>query len=140
MIIYEHMLVGLTVSVLLICLGLIIGAMRKASAVLGSKPRKHQTFTSMHNTQETLKAIVRFAQQAGYKIPAIDESKGQLVLEESPTLTTWGFFFPISVSRQIDNTALIEVGIKSKAIQVGPIVSRRLENCVNGIKAMLFTM
>ncbi len=132
------MLKGFIIGIVMAGIGLIIAAMRRGSSVIGTKPSRLQSFTSADNPQETLKGIVRFAQQAGYKISAIDEVKGQLVLEESASATSWGFFFPIFVSRQSDNATVVEVGIKSKLVQVGPIVSRSHEKCVNGIKAALF--
>lgn len=132
------MLEVLIIGVVVVGIGLIIAAMRRGSSATGSKPSRLQSFTATGSPQETLKAIIRFAQQAGYQISAIDEAKGQLVLEESASLTSWGFFFPVFVSPKSDNSTLVEVGIKSKLVQVGPIVSRSHEKCVNGIKASLF--
>lgn len=132
------MLEGLVIGSVMAAICFIIAAMRRGSSVIGSKTSRLQSFTVATNPQETLKAIVRFAQQAGNKISAIDEAKGQLVLEESASATSWGFFLPVFVSRQSDNSTLVEVGIKSKLVQVGPIVSRSHDKCVNGIKAALF--
>ena len=61
-----------------------------------------------------------------------------IVLEESASASSWGFFFPVFVSKQSDGSTLIEVGIKSKLVQVGPVVSRSHDKCVSGIKAALF--
>ena len=126
------------ISVFLLLLLIIIAAMRKGSSALKSKPKRLKSITTTNNPQETLKTIIRFAQQSNYKISVIDETKCQLVLDESLTFTSWGFFYPIFVSQSADNTTMIEVGIKSKLIQVGPIVSGHHERCVNGIKAALF--
>ncbi len=123
---------------IVIVISYIIAAMRRGSSVIGSRPRRLQSFTATSGPQETLKAIIHFAQQAGYNISAIDESKGQLVLEESTSVMSWGFFFPVFVSQQSDNATLVEVGIMSKLPQVGPIVSSAHEKCVNGMKAALF--
>jgi len=129
---------GLIIGIVIACIGLIIAAMRRGSSAIVSKPNRLQSFSTAGSPQETLKAIVRFAQQAGYKISAIDEGKGQLVLEEPASATSWGFFLPVFVSRQSDDSTLVEVGIKSKLVQIGPIVSRSHERCVSGIKAALF--
>lgn len=77
------MLEGLVIGSVMAAIGFIIAAMRRGSFVIGSKTSRLQSFTVATNPQETLKSIVRFAQQAGNKILAIDEAKGQLVLEES---------------------------------------------------------
>lgn len=51
----------------------------------------------------------------------------------------YGFFFPIYVSAENDKT-LIEIGIRSKVLQLGPIPERTLERFVAGIKASLYLM
>jgi hypothetical protein len=112
--------------------------MRKGSSALKSRPKQLRSIATTNNPREALKAIIRFAQQSNYKISIIDETKYRLVLDEPPTLTSWGFFYPIFISQCVDNATLIEVGIKSKLVQVGPIVWRHHERCVNGIKAALF--
>ena len=125
---------GLIVGAILIT----IAAMRRGSSALGSRPRRLQAFTTADSAQETLKAIIRFAQQAGYKVSAMDETKGQLVLEQPTSLSAGsGFFFPVLVSRQSDDSTLVEVGIKSKLFAAGPGVSRAHEKCVTGMRAAL---
>ena len=130
---------SLVLALVMAAIFMVIAAMRRGSSALGSRPRRIQAFTTTSSPQETLKAIIRFAQQAGYKIPAMDEAKGQLVLEEPASVTSFGFFFPVFVSQQSDGSTLVEVGIKSKVFQIGPIasriVSRSHERCVTSMKA-----
>lgn len=128
---------GLAMGLVMAVILLTIAWMRRGSSVLGSRPRRLQTFTTTGNPQETLEAIICFAQQARYNIPAMDEAKGQLVLEEPTTVTNAGFFFPVFVSRQSDGSTLVEVGIKSKLFG-GPGLSRIHERCVTDMKAALF--
>lgn len=132
------MLIGLIIGAVMAGIGFIIAATRQGSSAIESRPTRVQSFTATGQPQETLKAIARFAQQAGYKISVMDEDKGQLVLEESASAISWGFFFPVFVSRRSDTATLVEVGIKSKLVQVGPVVTRSHEKCVNGMKAALF--
>ena len=132
------MLEGLIVGIVMACIGLVIASMRKGSSAMGAKPSRIQSFSATGNPEETLKSIIRFAQQSGYKILALDEKLGQAVLEESASATSWGFFYPIFVSKQFNGSTLVEVGIKSKLVQVGPVVTRSHEKCVIGIKAALF--
>ena len=133
----NHVL-AVIISIIVLTSGLIIAAMRKGSVALKSKSKRLKSITTTTNPHETLKIIIFFAQQSNYKVSALDETKYQLVLDESPTLTSWGFFYPIFISQHADNATLIEVGIKSKFVQIGPIVSRHHEKCVDGIKAALF--
>ena len=94
-------------------IGSIVSRMRRGSSVLGVKTRRLQSFSCAGSLPETLKSIIHFAQHAGYKVSAIDEAKGLLVLDES---AGWGHFLPISVTRQSENSTLVEIGIKSKWI------------------------
>lgn len=59
------------------------------------------------------------------------------MISDSAKLTTYGFFYPIYLSAIDEKTTLIEVGIKSKAFQLGPIVTRCHEQCFNEIKATM---
>jgi len=129
-----------TFGILVISISLIIAASRKGSSTLETKPKQLQSITTTINPRETLKIIVRFAQQSKYQISNIDEAKCQIVLEESPSFagSHWGFFYPIFVSLRADNTTLIEIGIKSKFRQADFIILRHHERCVNGLKAALF--
>lgn len=133
----EGLVIGLIIGIVAVGINLTIAATRRGSSVIGTKPRRLQTFTVQADPQQALEEVIHFAQQAGYKISAKDEAKGQLVLEESASAMSWGFFFPIFITRQPDDVTLVEVGIKSKLLQVGPIVTRSHEKCVNGIKATL---
>lgn len=110
----ESFIMGLIIGSVIYGIGLIISIMRPGYSAIRSKPSRLQSFTTELNPEETMKAIVRFAQQTGYKISFTDEAKGQLVLDKPVSFTSYGFFFPVFVSQQSDNTNLVEIGIKSK--------------------------
>jgi hypothetical protein len=122
---------------ILICIGYIIAATRERAWALKVKPQRKESFSTMLSPEESLKSIVRFAQSSDYKISNLDETENQALLEESASLWSWGFYFPVLVSKQPNGFTSIEVGIKSKFIQYGPIVSRSHKRCINGIKAAL---
>jgi hypothetical protein len=126
------------VAVSLVFIFLFIAATKKGASSLGVRTKRMLSVPAKCPPESALKSVIRFAQQSGYKVVALDEAKGHLVLEESISLFTWGFFFPVFVSVQQDGSTLIEVGIKSKLFQYGPIVSRTHEKCVTGLKAALF--
>lgn len=131
----RNLLVPVVVMALFICL--FIAATRTGKSVLGVRSKRMSAISTERDPESALKLVIRFAQQSGYKVVAIDEAKGQLVLEEPISLFTWGFFFPVFVSQQANRT-VIEIGIKSKLFQYGPIVSRTHEKCISGLKAALF--
>ena len=129
---------GLIIGALMVGIGLIIAAMRKGSSAVKTKPSRLMSFTTARAPHDVMTIVIRFAQQSGYKIDEIAESDGRILLSDSATATSWGFFYPVYVSKQNDGNSLVEVGIKSQLIQVGPIVSRNHERCFNGIKAAIF--
>lgn len=130
---------GIIIAVVIIAVFLVIASMRSGKSELETKPSDLKSFVSKVDDQVALKTIINFAQQAGYSIDTIDESNKRICLSDSATMTSWGFLYPIFISRQSDETTLIEVGIKSKAIMVGPIVWQNHEKCFNGIKAAIFS-
>ena len=85
----------------------------------------------------TLKTIIGNAHQSGYKIEFLDEANGNLVLSDSPSLTSFGFFYPIYLTSNGETDTVVEVGIKSKVWQIGPIRARHHERCFNGMKAAI---
>ncbi|MFA5366761.1 MAG: hypothetical protein WC333_02675 [Dehalococcoidia bacterium] len=133
----EGLIIGIVVGIIIAGIGLIIASKKRGSVYLGAKSGQRQSFSTAGSPKETLKAICLFAKETGYKIAAIDEPKGQVVFEESASLLSWGFFFPVSVTQQSNGSTLVEVGIESKLVQVGPIVSRNHKRCVKGIKSAL---
>lgn len=126
------------VLVLVAILGVTYGvaAMRKGSSSM-SKPLRFLSFNTNTPLEKAMKIIIQFANQSGYKIDDFNESKSIIVLSDSASLTSYGFFYPIYLSKQIESTH-IEIGIKSKLFQWGPLVRRKHEKCLNGIKASLF--
>jgi len=57
-----------------------------------------------------------------YKVGDIDEARGVLVFASPMTIFSWGFFFPVAVMAAPDGGSKIAVGIKSRALQWGPVV------------------
>jgi hypothetical protein len=131
------MIIGLIAGVVVVCVGLIVASMRSGASAMNQRPRRIQYFAAWGTPDVLLKAIIRFAQMSGYKIDAIDEAGGRLVLSDSASFTSWGFFYPVFLTYQGNGSTVIEVGIKSKLVQVGPIVTRHHEKCLNGIRGAI---
>lgn len=121
--------------VIIIAVFSIIAAMRRAPR---KKPRHMMSFTTTITPQEALKAVIDFALQRGYEIDDFAETEGRIILSDSVSLTSWGFFYPIYVSKNGDGSTLIEVGIRGKAPIAGTIAIRHQERCFNGLKAFIF--
>ena len=87
--------------------------------------------------EDCFKKIQNYANSSEYTIEAIDENSYSIVLGESITLMTNGFYFPIFLTMLDENNTRIEVGIKSKSFQVGPVVDKRHNSFVNELEFFL---
>jgi hypothetical protein len=102
---------------------LLIGAVLDPSSTLKERPRRIKSMVTGASPSHVLKAIVVSVPVSTYKIELFDETNGNVVLGERPSLTSYGFFYPVFVRSEGADTR-VEVGIKSKGWQVGPIVTR----------------
>lgn len=87
--------------------------------------------------EDCFQKIQNYANSSEYTIEAIDENSYSIVLGESITLMTNGFYFPIFLTMLDENNTRIEVGIKSKSFQVGPVVDKRHNSFVNKLELFL---
>ena len=129
--------VGLIVGAVLVVIGLVVAAMRKGASAMNQRPRRIQYFVAWGTPDVIMRAIIRFAQTSGYKIDAIDEPTGRIVLSDSANLVSWGFFYPVFLTYQNNGSTTVEVGIKSKIFQMGPIVTRYHEKMLNGLRGSI---
>jgi hypothetical protein len=119
-----------------ILIKLIIGTIRNPASAVNNKPYRIQSFTTGMPQLAVLRAIARYAQASIYKIEIFDEENSNIVLSDAANLTSYGFFYPIFVRSQGAET-LVEVGVKSRSWQVGPMVTRHHDRCFNWVKAAI---
>jgi len=129
-----EILIGLIVAAVF----LFIAISRKSSSTLESTPQRSESVLTNKSTQDVIKSITLFASSNGYKVSHFDPEQGQLVLEEGLSMSSYGFFFPIRVIANGSNGSMVQIGIKSRAFQVGPVVGRSLDKVVAGVKAALY--
>ena len=100
---------------------------------------KQQTisFDLNDGIEDCFQKIQNYVNSSEYTIEAIDENSYSIVLGESITLMTNGFYFPIFLTMLDENNTRIEVGIKSKSFQVGPVVDKRHNSFVNKLELFL---
>ena len=119
---FRSLFIGLLAAVGVISIALIISASRKGVSAADNKPRRIQSFVASMTPSAVIRAVITFAQRSGYKIEFLDETEGKIVLSDSVSLTSFGFFYPIFVTPQGGDQTLVEVGIKSRVWQVGPVL------------------
>jgi hypothetical protein len=71
-----------------------------------------------------------------YRLDDADPATHRIVLSTSPTLATWGFFYPIEIHADGESSR-IEIGIQSRLIQLGPLVTRAHKQCAEAIQTLL---
>jgi len=59
----------------------------------------------------------------GYSVEDHDAARGIVILSSRPTAFTWGFFYPAVIHAEGAGTR-VDLGIKSKLFQYGPLVTR----------------
>ena len=129
---------GLIIGIVVACAFLFYAISRKSSSSLQSKPQRSKSVSTSKSVEDALRVISSYASGNGYKISHFDPELGQIVLEEGASMTSYGFFFPIKITSKVAGGSSVEVGIKSRAFQMGPIVGRSHDKVVNGIMAALF--
>ena len=124
--------------------GIIYGiAQLQKGTISMPKPRKILSFSTNTSMEKAMKIIIQYAHQSRYKVDDFNENKFIIVLSDSPPFnplvaTGYGFFYPIYLTKYSEEKINIEIGIKGKLIQWGPVVNRNHEKCFNGVKAAIF--
>lgn len=132
------MSVLLPIITVLIIYGIVylIRNMNKDKLLDGNK-QQTISFDINDGIEDCFQKIQNYANSSEYTIDAIDENNYSIVLGESITLMTNGFYFPIFLTMLDENNTRIEVGIKSKSFQVGPVLDKRHNSFVNEFELFL---
>ena len=72
-----------------------------------------------------------------YKVDDVDPENRVVVLSVPPGILSWGFFFPVWVKPGPDGGSIVEIGIQSRLVQWGPIVSHAHLRCAQAVEALL---
>jgi hypothetical protein len=115
-------------------IGLLIAYSRRGSvrsATLGSRRLEIHTPADPNSAFERIRAI-----GGRFKVDDADPSARILVLSTNPSFATWGFFYPVFI-HPAGNGSRIEIGIHSRFIQIGPLVTRAHTQCQEQIELLL---
>lgn len=118
--------------------GLFFWNLKRRRAATGvSKPRKVQSFL-VNLPPDTLIQRLRDAiEETDYQIEESVQTDGDLLLSERATATSWGFYYPVYLTPVEKHQTRVEIGIKSMAFQMGPIVRKHHRKCVEAMRALL---
>ena len=118
-------------------LGLALGVIGAIGAIItytNGKGKRSFSFTIDNYGEHPLKTIIDFASKNGYEVDDVDENRMIIILSDSATFSSYGFFYPIYLSKQDEEKLVVEIGIISKFFQLDTIINNKHEKCVNGIK------
>jgi energy-converting hydrogenase Eha subunit A len=113
---FRTLIISLVMAGIVISIALIISVSRRGATAAQDKPRRIQSFETSVTPSAVLHAITTLARRSGYKIAFVDETKGSLVLSDSVSLTSFGFFYPVFATPQGGGQTLVEVGIKKQGV------------------------
>lgn len=105
-----------------------------------NKPSKIKSFTTNISLDKAMKIIIQFAQSNGYNVDDFNEIDSIIVLSDSAYFR-YSFIFPVYLSKQSDNSIMIEVGAKSKFPMPEQSYNKEIlthERCFNGIKTAIY--
>ncbi len=115
-----YIIIGITIA-LVVPYFIRLAKRRTWGQALGESQRRGQFMVKLPADQIRAK-LLELAKSKGYTIE--ETSELQIVLADQPTATSWGFFYPITLSTKPDGTTILTIGIKSRLMQFGPVVSK----------------
>lgn len=116
-------------------LGLVVAFTRKGSVrstSIGS--RRHAVITKA-DPQTAFDRVLALGGK--YKVDDSDAQAKMIVLSSAPSFATWGFMYPIYIHDAGSMGTRIELGIVSKFIQYGPLVTRAHNQLKDAIEQAL---
>lgn len=129
------LLVGALVGGVIVVVGLVVAFTRKSSLAQVGRTRRMRQLQSSLPPHLALARIIEGTPAHGFVVEEHAPGKGAL-LSTKPTFTSWGFFYPVFVSPR-PGGSLIEIGIASKFVQVGPLVTSAHKRATQAVERVL---
>jgi hypothetical protein len=121
-------------AMLFVCLLLL---MRPAPAIDMTFGGKRMSFTTRVTVADAYRAIANPG--PGHKFSVARQSEGirRVLLADGLSLSSWGFYYPVDLVAQPDGTTEVSLGIRSKALQWGPLVTRAQKKMLDQVQALV---
>jgi hypothetical protein len=127
--------IGLLVGGIIVLVIILVAATRKMPAHSVQQTSRRMTLTSPLAPAAVV-AKLEAARWNRIKLHDSDPARGVVVLATGTTIFSWGFFYPVFVTPS-GTGSTIEVGIKSRAVQWGPVVTNNHTSAVAEIEQAL---
>lgn len=77
---------------------------------------------------EAFKIVASVGLEHSYKLGGKDETRGRVLLHDGPSMTSWGYYYPVDITKGSDGQTRVTIGIKAKyPLQFGPLVRAQHE-------------
>ena len=127
--------IGLLVGGIVVLVIMIVAATRKVPAHSVQQTTRRITLASPLAPAAVIEKL-KSARWRRVKLHDVDAGRGVVVLATGTTIFSWGFFYPVFVSRSGSGSTL-EIGCKSRAMQWGPVVTNNHKSAVAEIEQAL---
>jgi hypothetical protein len=107
-----------------------IAITRKAQDAVKEKPRNLRALTTPMTYSDAINRLLQAAPAQGYKVEDVTPDGSRVILSTPITFLSYGFFYPIYFSA-VPGGTMVEVGIASRALQWGPVVTHNLDKITN---------
>ncbi|HZP82075.1 MAG TPA: hypothetical protein VFB21_10580 [Chthonomonadaceae bacterium] len=115
----------------------IIGSSRKASQALQNKPKDTVMFSTSASMQDVFQIVQDYAKQAKMEVEDVNKTEGRIVLGQNTRGFHNGFWLAIYVQEHPGIPTHVEIGIKSKTMQMSPVLTRIRNKAVEELKSKM---
>jgi hypothetical protein len=115
---------------------LFLGFTRRRSYVQRSRPSKILTLTTDRPLEEVRELVLSLTTTGKYHLEEDKPECGLITLSSTPTTFSWGFFLPVYVE-PVDGKVRVSIGIETKFVQFGPIVTHHHKACEAAVRTAL---
>lgn len=127
-------LISVVVLFLLVGVALLVGFTKKGSVATVAMTARRIVLHSMAPPDVVYAWLTRYY-PTGYSVEDHDPVRGIVILSSRPTAFTYGFFYPAIVYAEGAGTR-VDLGIKSKVFQYGPLVTRAHRKLAQALAAL----
>ncbi len=99
------------------------------------KPQKRVTLTAHLAPAAIIKTLTDALPFSGYKLE--EASEDFIRVSDAASATSWGFYYPIYLKPLGTRETELEIGIQSKAMQMGPVVTKQHQKLIEAVKRAL---
>ena len=129
--------IGLLVGGIVVVIMMIVASQKRMPASTAKQTSRRLTLASPLAPAAVIEKL-NAANWRRIKLHDSDPARGVVVLATGMTIFSWGFFYPIFVTRNGSGSTL-EIGVKSRVFQAGPVVTNNHKAAVAEIEQALKT-